>query len=360
MPISCSEATEKLAHLTLLKDQFLRALESTSAVKISTAREYLEQALQLKAQLEAEMIELSREVSPFEELFELSKQYEQQVKILTNSGILETLSNGKLGIKSIPIMEGGVEVSKEYAIPTLEEITERMEAREVDLKEKRGQGFTKMLLVPFAMDMQILAEKYGELLNKYHSEGKLIMTRAELKSDPLRSYVSPELSKNHGTDVVYFPDRFDPVNHQGATKSELLSSSHDFSSGWHIIFIEDLPDTPRKGKGETIGGRPQLEAGCSADQYLTTLSTDITYRNEEGLTIEDWFTYAIAHLEEKKGFIDGMEYSESKCYLIGSYNPIKNTVASGSWNPNVALAQVYGVDHNIFSRQSSFRSSMRV
>ena len=51
-------------------------------------------------------------------------------------------------------------------------------------------------------------------------------------------------------ELIYFPEEFSS-NHQGKTKKEILKEK----GGWNIIFMENIPNIPRKDKGKEIKDR---------------------------------------------------------------------------------------------------------
>src|SRR3989339_1517066 len=89
-----------------------------------------------------------------EEFYHLREQYTSQVSLLEQAGILK--EGVILGIDG-----------NEYPIPTLEQIAVRLFERCKELETKHGQGFTKLLLVPFGMSLDSLQETLKQFLLKY-------------------------------------------------------------------------------------------------------------------------------------------------------------------------------------------------
>ncbi|MCX6744902.1 MAG: hypothetical protein NTX82_05240, partial [Candidatus Parcubacteria bacterium] len=84
-----------------------------------------------------------------EKLFELKKQYQEQVKALIATGVIELLpETGKYGVYDIK--------GKECPIPSYDEILKRMEAKAEMLEKKREQGFTHLQLVPIGTPLSFL------------------------------------------------------------------------------------------------------------------------------------------------------------------------------------------------------------
>ncbi|MBU3942956.1 hypothetical protein KKA24_03165, partial [Patescibacteria group bacterium] len=260
---------------------------------------------------------------------ELKEQYESQREILKNVGILEKLTNGEMGIKGID--------NKEYSFPSYQEISKRIRENKEMLKTKIEQGFNQLLIVPFGMKLDDLIEKYKEVILKRHKEGKLLAT----KENPSDSDELLELDEKepvwawegyNNADIsgklVYFPNEFSKENHQGKTKQEILS----VKGGWNVIFIEDLPNIPKKDRGKEIKNRKQLEVGQSPNQYLKTLKTNPIYKNETGMTPEEQIIYAIKHLKQTNQVIDDYSGKGSASYQLGAFFPADVDVPFAHWS----------------------------
>src|SRR6185503_866684 len=99
-------------------------------------------------------------------------------------------------------------------------------------------------------------------------------------NDPLYTWEAYENADVTG-ELVYFPTAFDQTNHGGKTKAQLLAEN---KQGWDIILLEDMPNLPAKRAGKTKGGRKQLEAGASSNEYLEAIKTQAMYQHESGFT----------------------------------------------------------------------------
>ncbi|MFH0779908.1 MAG: hypothetical protein V1928_03570, partial [Parcubacteria group bacterium] len=102
-------------------------------------------------------------------------------------------------------------------------------------------------------------------------------------------------------------------------------------AGWNVILIEKNPNIPREGKGKTVGGRKQIEANQTPEQYLKLLQTAKQYANEQGLTLEDWLTQFLVYLEKTNQVIDDYAGKGSACYLLASFNKIARALGCGYW-----------------------------
>src|SRR3989338_3378524 len=303
------------------------------------------EAKALKARIEEQMASLKEKLWPFRELprQELEKQYQSHQEILKKTGILERFSTGGepgLPRSSPETMVWGIKGidNKEYPFPSFETILRLMRENKEVMREKQAQGFTRLLITPFGMKLEDLAETY----NNADTTGAL----------------------------VYHPQEFSRKNHRGTTKRELLTSA----GGWHIQLIEDLPNIPRKDQGKTIGGRPRLDTAGSSitpyikqgktvpspQEYLTALHQDPRYRHEHGMTPEDQLAYAILHLEQTNQVIDNYQGNGSISYQLGAYFPASGAVPYACWYRDGRQARLGRLDPGGRDGVCGVRSGVRV
>ena len=299
----------------------------------------------------------------------LQEQYESQVEIMQKFGMLETLESGELGIKGID--------GKEYAIPTQMEIVEKMEASKELVERKQEQGFTRLLLVPFGMKIDDLAETYKQAILKHHQEGKLFATKKNPDDslEPLELDESQPLWKWDGYnnadatgELVYNPKEFSE-NHKGQTKQEILAKQ----GGWQVLFIEDMPNIPRDNP-KTKGGRTQIDTSGSSikkyikggentpspAEYLNALSKESAYNGESGMTPEAQLAYSIIHLEETDQVIDDYRGNGSVSYQIGAYFPSSGDVPSAYWGRGNRRASLDGYRPGDRSGNCGVRPAVRI
>ncbi|MCX6743979.1 MAG: hypothetical protein NTX82_00445, partial [Candidatus Parcubacteria bacterium] len=193
------------------------------------------------------------------------------------------------------------------------EILKRMEAKAEMLEKKREQGFTHLQLVPIGTPLSFLIDRAHDLIVKMHKEGKLLGTdgkKLELdENQPV--YVADEYKDaDVKGDLVYFPQKFDKENNGGITKAELKDP-------WEILFVEDQPDLPAKGK--EIAGRKQFDAGQSPEEYLKKIQTDSQYANEQFTTPEAQLIYFMEYLQRNNQVIDDWDGQGKGCWNAGAY-----------------------------------------
>src|SRR3989338_488833 len=266
------------------------------------------------------------------ETLKIKEQWSSQVKILSKFGILETFPDSKkLGIRGID--------GKEYPVPKPEDIQARLEAKKEMVLEKMEQGFTKIIIEPFAYSFDALSEKYKKALLQHHKDGKLLATKEKstdqnetLDLDENQPVWKWEEGYNHcdtEDKIVYFPKEFG-ANHGGKTKKELLASSE--TNGWNVWLVEDMPNIPREGKGKEVGKRHQLEANKSPIEYLKSLQTKSEYKNESGLTPEADIMYALTNLEETNQVTNDYQGKGSVSYQVGAYFLSSGVVPDSSFS----------------------------
>ena len=162
------------------------------------------------------------------EALKIKEQWGSQVKILSKLGILETFPDSKqLGIRGID--------GKEYPVPKPEEITEMLEANREMVLGKMEQGFTKLVIEPFAYSFDALSEKYKRAILRHHKEGKLLATKEKPadpdeplaldENQPLYRWEDGYSHCDTENKLVYFPQEFSK-NHGGHTKKNFFLVTH--------------------------------------------------------------------------------------------------------------------------------------
>ena len=281
-----------------------------------------------------EQPKLTKAQERLEKDFELKRQYQEQVKTLIATNVIELLpDSGKLGMYDIN--------NQECPIPDYEEILKRLEAKAELLEKKRKQGFTELLLVPIGTPLSFLIDRTRDLIVKKHKQGKLLGTdgqKLELdENQPV--YVDDEYQDaDIKGNIVYFPQKFDKANHGGKTKEELIKET----GGWQIEIIEDMPDLPAEEKGKAVGGRKQLEANQSPEQYLKKIQSDKQYEGEALSTPEAQLSYFMQYLQKHDQAIDDWQGKGKACWNAGAFFKGAGLVPYGSWAQNAGRFSLNG------------------
>ena len=293
------------------------------------------------------------------EQLKIKEQWNSQIKILSKLGILEIFPDSKsYGIRGID--------GKEYPVPKPEEITKLFEKNKEMILEKMEQGFTKLVMEPFAYSFDSLSEKYKKTILKHYKEGKLFATKEKStdpdeslsldENEPLWRWEDGYKNCDREDKIVYFPKEFGN-NHGGKTKKELLTL--DPKNAWSIWLLEDMPNISREGKGKEIGKRKQLEANKSPNDYLKKIQTESEYKNESGLTPEADITYAITELEERNQVINDYDGKGSISYQVGAYFVSSGAVPYSCWDRDRRRAYLGGSNptdqHSLYGVRSGVR-----
>ncbi len=326
-----------------------------------------EDLLAMAAEAHSKIDTLSRDsVKPILERL-IERQYTSQIQSLQEIGFLEplvpqkkkgfTIFKSKEPEETTPEKLGATDILGTFREVPTEEAIKNHFLSIPNIKQKIDQGFTRLLIVPFGTSLDTLRSKTGELIKKHKKENKLLAedgTELELDTTtPLWAWDGYNNADKSGK-LVYYPEQFNKENHNGTTKTELLSStpSNQANSstpntnpfpGYHILLIQEDTQIPREGKGTAKAGRDKIEAGKSPNDYLELLRTDPNYSKELGLTPEDWLTLFATNLNQKNKVInDWQSNKDSINYLVGSYFPDSDDVPNACWDRGARRAHLYG------------------
>src|SRR3989339_789810 len=286
-----------------------------------------------------EEIDPAKAIEYGEKFYHLRKQYDSQVELLEEAGILK--EGAILGIDG-----------HEYPVPTLEQIASRLFERRGELSTKHDQGFTKLLLVPFGMSLDALQETLEQFLLKYKKDHPSFDLYTDSPLLTCKDYQGADIGDF--PKLVYYLQSFDPKDLQGKTKIEILREQEDNQDsfpGWIVHLLQPsnpsdphspgFASIPREGRGTPHGDlvpRPPLEAGQSPNEYFSILQKareyeDSPYHGETGMTPEDWITAFMIHLSETGKPLDDWEnVTESDSYLTGAFFRSSDLVPRAHWS----------------------------
>ncbi len=255
-------------------------------------------------------------------MLNIGREYERCLRSLGGTGVLVVLPGSEdLGV----IGKDG----KGYPVPDLEQVEELFKRNEELVKTKTREGFTRLQLTPIALSVHHLVERVANTVVEHSGSGAVLRTRQDPSdaSVPVRPntgepvWIWDTVFKALETpEVVYFPGSYDPAEHGGITKAEALRDARLCAfPGWSVGLVEPIPVMPRRGEGEEVGGRMQLEAGSTPTEYLALLGTP-PYEGETGWTLEDALTHFIVHMEET-GEVSHDRADGNTLWLLGMYMP---------------------------------------
>ncbi|MCX6781220.1 MAG: hypothetical protein NT003_03865 [Candidatus Magasanikbacteria bacterium] len=261
---------------------------------------------------------------------ELKIKFQQQAESLTAMRFLKVNQNGELGNFDNSL---GF-----YPLPTPEQVVAHFTAPEkIEFyKRKVEQGFTRVLITPFATPLESFVGQTARLIKRQKAAGMLRAqdgTRLELyESKPVWVWVKLQ-NGDHSEELVYNVTEFDWEHHEGKTKSQLLADSTQPFPGFHIQLLQEDLTVPREGSGTTIKDRQVIESGKTAETYFDILQNNRIYFGEHGLTPEDWLTLFATTLHETGIAIDDCaDGINSATYLTGCYLPASRTVPIAYWS----------------------------
>ncbi|MEK7167813.1 MAG: hypothetical protein AAB791_02305 [Patescibacteria group bacterium] len=263
------------------------------------------------------------------ERLRLKEQYLSQIKVLYESGVLENFAvNPEQGRYAPEMGVIGID-GKDYPLPSYEDILSRLQDPEKRalMEKKAEQGFTKLQLVPLALPLSVLIDRFKHTLLKIHKETGVKATDGSTleldENNPLHVWEdilqcdNPETPQ--GKQMEYGVTNYEGETKEargGRYKSELLQNP---DNAWRISLIEDCPDLPAEGKGKTVSGRKQFEANQSPEEYLKLLQTQEPCQGEAGQTPEEALTAWLTYLQEKHVAIDDWEGQGKANWLAGQY-----------------------------------------
>ena len=316
---------------------------------------------------------LAEQLNPFEKLINLQEQYQAKLALFRKLELLEHLPDGREAIRDIN--------DQLRPVISYQEVVQRFKDKAELCKGKIGQGFVRLKLTPFGLSIDRLIEKKKQLLLQHFAEGRLFYTKADPNdsTEALIPITAAEFDasnplwvwdKYRGADksggLVYYPESFSATP-GGQIKAELIVEA----GVWDIGLMEDLPNIPRGGHGQTVGARPQLDTtGTSIRafiapgetvptprEYLQALQTDPTYQHESGLTPEDQLIYDMEFLEATNQVMDDYKGQGSVSYQLGAYFVADGIVPVACWDRNNRQARLGGVAPDFRDDRCGVRSS---
>ena len=332
----CAETKKQYEELLDYKRDFNLLIKN---IRDKTTREQLKTK---RKTIESMKQKLEKEFFPEKAVF--VEQYRKQVAMMERLGIL------KWGERAITGIDG-----EKYSLPDEAGFIRILWKEKKMILRKREHGLGRIMLVPFGMPLETLIGIYGEAL-KAHFRAKKLFYPKENPEDADELIPSEKFDENEpvwtssdwldgskpvgqrGKDIsgeiVYYAQKFEKGdNGGGLTKREILEKQKEQKSataGWRILMVETEDVIPRKGKGETKGGRKQIEAGKSVNEYMEILKSP-EYAHEQGMALEDWLMHAIVTLEEKNQVLDDLGGNGCFCRLPGSFNFSSGWLADAFW-----------------------------
>lgn len=239
---------------------------------------------------------------------DLQKQYENQKRILSVNRILTKLESDELGIFGIN--------DTTYPLPDLEDIAKTIDLEKaMMLAEKKEQGFTKLIIVPFGAKLSGLIENYKITYMGHNVAGRLHKSNGKpIKANRDFPVTADKIFRDADTDekMLYYPTG--KYEDYGKSKFQILSET---GRAWNIVLIRDVIDWP--SLPTTQGGREDFSPELAAHKYLQQIKSR-EYRGESFFTLEDWLMTSLTYLEEQQIPIDQVGQGKA-CMAVGSVIP---------------------------------------
>ena len=375
MPSSqaCLNARSLLEKIRPLKQEFELAFDRAV---LSGKEDDVEKAKSLKQQLEAEMKALQETLAivEAERLFDLKKQYEDQLDLLKSSGLVETRKEtDPSGVEKESYFITGID-EKEYPMPSYLTVLERLVEQKELFETKADQGFKKLVLVPFGMSLDLMIEKFKQFLLKY----KQAKPAFDIDVDkPLYTW-SHYLGADQNSTLVYDPQQFNPTDNGGKTKAEILTqmeTTDDAAAGYRILLLQGnynsqgFRSIPKRERGLVEGTnipRADIEAGNTAIEYLASqasnrLNPQSPYAGEYGMSPEEWIILFMQHLKETGEPLDNfLNEVDSATYLTGAYFTASDGVPDAYWSRGGRRANLSGSHPGDQDGNVGVRAAVRV
>lgn len=292
----------------------------------------------------------------------LNRDYESQHDVISALGLLETLSDGREGIKAIN--------GQEYPFPTMDEVAERLSAKQelIEQKLKQYENPT-LLIVPIGLPLKSIRDAWRDSIVRHkdqlhNPDGTAVDTKEwqlngkefENGESPLWVWDKYENADVSG-DLIYDPTQYDATNHGGKTKQTIL----DEIGGYSIVITENTPNLPTDANAKTLDGRKQITPGMTPKEYLDAIKTNPQYAGESGLYTEEEIWFALTQLEKDNGLVVNNFSENGKIgYAISNYFKASGHVPHACWGRGVRRANLvrYGPDGR--SSNCSARASVKV
>ncbi len=280
MNLSCKKITDSISTLRPLKSDFDMA--------VSQERAGLPSALETRKKIQETMKEILDQLWPLEILTErnLRQQYDEQIEAYAATGLIEKNSEGQY---SFVDAEGQTQM-----FPTFEQVCDYLKEDEelmTLLKKKEKQGFTRLVVAPFSMDLVRMLTKVAEIVkNQDGGERSAISSKCWQEADLNRK-------------LLYFTQL--DLNGKimgGSTKENLLRDPafrNQLLNGCLISFCENNQNLVRKNEEvQSINDRDPIKCGRVFSEYFDILNED-QYVGEDIFVLEEWLTLFIQKIYQK-------------------------------------------------------------
>ncbi len=324
--ISCIEITELTKKLLEKSNQYSFHIQQKN---IPSARHTKDEIMTI-----FQLPELIRQIEIREITNSIEKQYESQIEILRQAGLMEAWPSIGEGITGIN--------SKTYKVPPLESILGKITLKKDFFLEKYRQGFNKLVLVPFAKSLESFMNLIEAKILASHQEGKLLGSDGKptmLNKNTIISGRSNLNAMDINNWMFYYPKEYSS-SHEGKTKFDIINPDFSETAGWEIMLIQDQPQIPA--------------ASQTPSEYLFELQTNPDKQSEVPITPELWLSYFLTHLVETNQVLDELPADSIATsgfrYINGVYFPSSISIPYTCWNNNTLAVSTDSPQHPVRPR----------
>lgn len=359
----CLNAQGSLEEIQVLRREFDRFYDEAA---LSNHQSSINRTREIKTALSEKVRSLKKLtwLAEVERTHRFREQYDVQVALLKRLGFVETkIEHSLYGEDYEVVYIKGID-NKKHPLPSYKEIIKHIAEQNDLLRMKTDQGFTKLVLVPFAMGLDKLVAKFREYLLQYKENNDRFRLEVD---EPIRTLKDAiERADRQGT-IVYDPQMLIKRGHEGETKTQILMrqhQSHAWNRGWRILLLQadektngierispDYFEPPASSEKILRGNREALPLKKSPQEYLqhilqTKDDPSSPYRGESGMTLEEWIMAFMVHLEKTGETLDAMlEHSSTVTVLSGAYFNLAGNVAGAYWYPDKGYAGLIGLSY---------------
>jgi hypothetical protein len=355
--------------------QLSEALEQfTSLVEGAASSGDVDDATTFRSQIEQRFQLLDKKIGETycESLLHVNESYAFQVEMLKKNHVLQELSDGRLGLTD---REG-----REYPIPTLEAVQQHLFEKLPTVERKAAQGFTRLGLVPYALPIEVLAEKVAHALDQptkplfetptAETEGALPERHPlamRIYGAKLRLHNLWKVDPDHK--IVATPLGEVSEDEPNPTKAEILQNGGQ-DAGWSIVLFEEAIHLPGYMVDEEVGDRLRLSRGVAIEIYRAYLQVAqrepdrSPYAHESFINLEEYLTLMMMCVERERCLIDCRAVQDDpeayRTIVFGSYQAETNNFPILNWDPRSSQLDISTIQNPVRQNANGVRTTVRL
>ena len=189
---------------------------------------------------------MNESLQPFEiqreslaERLKLKDQWESQIRVLNEAGILEILPESQeLGVIGVD--------GQQYPIPEYSDVLNQLTPENLELLEaKQEEDYNKLIITPFAMPLKQLIDRYSSLLKRKDKTGELKDSQGNSINisdgdEPIKLPV--KLIEDGYDDTLLYFGKLGEEQETGKTKKKSIEQGKI----WHFCLVQDTNSLENK------------------------------------------------------------------------------------------------------------------